>query len=608
MVKAAIEDHFKGDWLPFFQRYLPEVKKAGGDEYKALCPWHDDHNPSLGINASSGKYYCQVCQKKGHAFHLYAKLHGLDDRRDFPKILAGIAKDFRISDGQKPKRRLVKTYDYHTASGELLFQTCRYEPKDFSQRRPDGKGGWIWKDVFKEIEPVLYRLPAVLQAREVLIVEGEKDADNVTALGLTATTCPMGAKKWRESYNEALRGKDVVLIPDNDLPGKEHMAQVGASLRDMAGSLKLLELPDLSSKGDVSDWLAQFNGNQEVAAERLSILIENAPTYEPKKPATIEDAVLLETDLFRVELPERECLLHPWLRHQSIVLIPGWRGVGKTWFGLGMVVAITRGECFGPWQVGNPVPCLYLEAEMPPQDVRDRLRLLTQGREGKAPLYVYADGYANLLGLPRANLLSETWRGKMKAILLARGVKFWVLDNLASLAAGIDENSSREWSPINSWLLDLRFSGITTALLHHTGKGGDQRGTSAREDNLDCSLTLWQPYRYVPEDGARFICSFKKARVATSDLPLIADTQFRLTEDQDGCLVWAWENVRKETRKEILRLSDEGHKGTDIAAALGITRGRVSQVIKKATEDGILSKTGKLTQSGFREVNEMEKS
>ncbi len=196
----------------------------------------------------------------------------------------------------------------------------------------------------------------------------------------------------------------------------------------------------------------------------------------------------------------------------------------------------------------------------------------------------------------------------MKAILLARGVKFWVLDNLASLAGGIDENSSRDWSPINSWLLDLRFAGITTALLHHTGKGGDQRGTSAREDNLDCSLTLRQPPDYVPEDGARFIVSFKKARVATSDLPLIADTQFRLTEDQDGCLVWAWGNVRKETRKEILRLCDEGHKGTDIAAALGITRGRVSQVIKKATEDGILSKTGKLTQSGFREVNEMEKS
>jgi len=606
MKKETVEGYFKGNGLPFYERYLRDIKKAGGDEYKALCPWDDDHKPSLGINVSSGKYYCQVCQKKGHAFHLYAKLHGLDDRRDFPKILAGIGKDFGIMDGEKRGRRLVKTYDYHTASGELLFQTCRYEPKDFSQRRPDGKGGWLWKDVFRDIDPVLYRFPAVLQAQEVLIVEGEKDADNVTALGLTATTCPMGAKKWRESYNETLRGKDVVLIPDNDLPGKEHMALVAASLRDVAASIKLLELPDLPSKGDISDWLARFNGNKEVAAERLAILIENAAAYEPKKPATIEDAVLLEADLFRVELPERECLLSPWLRHQSIVLVPGWRGVGKTWFGLGMVLAITRGECFGPWQAGSPVLCLYLEAEMPPQDVRDRLRLLTHGREGKAPLYVYADGYANLLGIPRANLLSETWRSKMKGILLARSVKFWVLDNLASLAAGIDENSSREWSPINSWLLDLRFSGITTALLHHTGKGGDQRGTSAREDNLDCSLTLRQPPDYVPEDGAKFIVSFKKARVATSDLTMIADTQFHLCEDRDGCLVWAWGNVKKETRKEILRLMDEGHNQTEVATILNVTRGYVSRTVTQAKNEGVLSKTGKLTQSGFRQVQDAE--
>ncbi len=386
MNKDTIESRFRGDWVGFYEKYLPSIKKAGGDEYKALCPWHDDHKPSLGINASKGTYYCQVCQKKGNAYHLYAKLHGLDDKRDFPKILAGIAKDFGISDGDKPKRRLVTTYDYHTAGGELLFQTCRYEPKDFAQRRPDGKGGWIWKDVFKEIEPVLYRLPQVLQAQEVLIVEGEKDVDNLVALGLTATTCPMGAKKWRDSYNESLRGRAVVLIPDNDQAGREHMAQVGASIREVVTSLKLLELPDLPSKGDVSDWLARFNGNKEVAAERLSILIENAPKYEPVKPATIEDAVLLEAELFRVELPERECLLSPWLRHQSIVLIPGWRGVGKTWFGLAMVLAVTRGECFGPWQAGLPVPCLYLEAEMPPQDVRDRLRLLTpMAGKGKLP-------------------------------------------------------------------------------------------------------------------------------------------------------------------------------------------------------------------------------
>jgi putative DNA primase/helicase len=192
----------------------------------------------------------------------------------------------------------------------------------------------------------------------------------------------------------------------------------------------------------------------------------------------------------------------------------------------------------------------------------------------------------------------------MKAILLARGIKFWVLDNLASLAGGIDENSSRDWSPINSWLLDLRFAGITTALLHHTGKSGDQRGTSAREDNLDCSLTLRQPPDYVPEDGARFIVSFKKARVSTSDLALISDTQFHLCEDRDGCLVWAWGNVKKEMRAEVLRAFDEGMKGKEIAEALGISKGWVSKIKAQAIKDCYLTPKGKLTQSGFLTVQQ----
>jgi hypothetical protein len=97
---------------------------------------------------------------------------------------------------------------------------------------------------------------------------------------------------------------------------------------------------------------------------------------------------------------------------------------------------------------------------------------------------------------------------------------------LASVAGGLDENSRKDWDPVNQWLLELRFAGITTIMLHHTGKGGAQRGTSAREDNLDCSIILKSPPDYSPEDGARFICHFSKARVRSADLVKIQDTQF----------------------------------------------------------------------------------
>ncbi len=73
-------------------------------------------------------------------------------------------------------KRQVATYDYLTASGELLFQVVRFEPKDFRQRRPDGNGGWIWK--MGGVDRVIYRLPEVTAAveagRTILIAEGEK--------------------------------------------------------------------------------------------------------------------------------------------------------------------------------------------------------------------------------------------------------------------------------------------------------------------------------------------------------------------------------------------------------------------------------------------------
>jgi hypothetical protein len=442
-----------------------------------------------------------------------------------------------------------------------------------------------------------------MAASEIIVVEGEKDADAVASLGLCATTSPMGAKKWKDIYNESLWGKHVVLIPDNDNEGREHMVQVAASLNGTAASLRILELPDLPSKGDFSDWLTKI-GDKETAAERLALMIEQTALYDPPKRASFEDAILPETEFNIIELPTRKDILRPWLKEQSNSLVPGWRGVGKTWCAMGIVNAVTINEPFGPWDAGEPVPCLYLEGEMPAETVRERFRELRNDAERKAPLYIYSDAYANHLGLPRANLLNESWRKKMKSILLARHVKLWVIDNLASLASGIDENSKRDWDPINAWLLELRFAGIATIMLHHTNKMGSQRGTSAREDNIDSSILLRHPPDYTPEDGARFIATFKKARVHTEDLSLIADTEFQLTQDENNQFVWTWGSVKGQTKAEVLRMLDEGHPQNEVADILRIHKGTVSKIRKHAISDGLLTPKNKLTHRGFAMVSE----
>ena len=598
-MKETIQNHFQSNYRTFYEKYLPDVKRAGGNEYKARCPFgsHEDRNASFNFNNQTGQYYCHGCNKKGDAIHFYAKVNGLDTKRNFRKILKGIANDFGIL-WEEQKSHIDKTYDYTDADGNLLYQVVRMNPKDFRQRRPGNNGNWIWN--LKGIDPVLYNLPWVIKANEVLVVEGEKDVDNLMQLGLTATTCPMGAKKWRPEYNESLRGKDIVLIPDNDLEGKEHMAQIGASLNGLINSLKLIELPDLPSKGDVSDFIGKFDNKTE-AAEKLSIIIEGAGPYEPPKKATIEDVILQAKDFTALEIPPKRKFLAPWLTEQSITLISGWRGTGKTWLALSILDSISKGVSFGPWEAEASVHCLLLDGEMPTQDIMERTKDL-----GIDSVYIYSDAYANSLGISKANLLSETWRTTIKRILTTRGVKLWAIDNLASLAGGIDENIKRDWDPINAWLLDLRFAGIATILLHHTNKEGGQRGTSAREDNIDNSIILKRPFDYAPEDGCKFIMHFAKARVRTQDLGLITDTQFLLRQDEHGSLIWTWGGIKAEAKKEILRLTDEGMKNTEISNSLGITRQHVSKTQIQAKKDGLLTSKGKLSQSGFSFVNDQD--
>ena len=157
---------------------------------------------------------------------------------------------------------IIETYDYTDGDGNLLFQSVRHQPKGFSQRKPDGNGGWIYKGIFENgTRPVPYRLPRVAEAvREgstIFVVEGEKDVHRLEREGLIATTNPMGAGKWRDDHSLALVGADVRIIPDNDDAGREHAREVAGSLRGRAQSVRVIELPGLPDGGDVCDFFKE---------------------------------------------------------------------------------------------------------------------------------------------------------------------------------------------------------------------------------------------------------------------------------------------------------------------------------------------------------------
>jgi putative DNA primase/helicase len=247
-----------------------KVHSEPSGKWRATCPAHDDRRASLSISEGDDSRALLYCHAGCAPEEVVAAL-GLTMADLYPR---------RESSG----RRIIATYDYTNESGALLFQALRYEPKGFRQRRPDSNGGWIWNlddnDTGHKTRRVLFHVPELLAAdpaQPVYVVEGEKDALNLAGLGLTATTNPGGAGKWRREFNQALTGRRVVIIPDNDEPGREHALKVARSLQGVAASVQLVELPNPPPKGDVTDWL-----NAGGTREGLERLVAETPEWKPE--------------------------------------------------------------------------------------------------------------------------------------------------------------------------------------------------------------------------------------------------------------------------------------------------------------------------------------
>lgn len=202
----------------------------------------------------------------------------------------------------------VATYDYTCADGEVLFEVLRYEhaekPKTFLQRRPDGCGGYF----SGRGEPVLYRQHELVSNADdpIFVVEGEKDADRLAALGYLATTVPNGS--WPEDLS-VLSGRKVFVLADNDAAGDKKAKAAIGKVQGLA-TVALIDLPGLQPKGDVSDWLDAGHTSEELQVLCLASVPlaanDNAPIpAEPQELSIFEWTV----DRFVGEAPAVEYLV-----------------------------------------------------------------------------------------------------------------------------------------------------------------------------------------------------------------------------------------------------------------------------------------------------------
>jgi putative DNA primase/helicase len=329
-------------------------KPDGSGRIKGRCPL-PSHGPQTGETPpftvyEGGGWKCFGCNAGGgDGIDLEQAITG----SDFPTAARALTERFglqvnEVSDhGFQP--RTAETYPYQDVDGQFLFEVVRFQPKDFRQRRRGENGEWIWK--LDGTRRVLYNMPGVVAAvtagETVWVVEGEKDVNNLIRLGLPATTNPGGALKWRDQYSESLRGAKIVILPDNDQPGREHAEQVAHFLVGAAREIKIVDLPGLPEKGDVSDWIAEREedgkGPEEIRAT-LQFLVDQTLLWDrhrgphgamegPKKSSALyaSTAPLWEARcLADVQAEEVEFLWQPYIPLGKITILEGDPGEGKS--------------------------------------------------------------------------------------------------------------------------------------------------------------------------------------------------------------------------------------------------------------------------------------
>ena len=426
----------------------------------------------------------------------------------------------------------------------------------------------------------------------LLIAPTRRESEHLKQQGFNSTHNPFGNEDCEyDNSLEDLDGKTIIVL--HGLGSDDSTTEV---LETIIGGW----LPCPPLKVILSDEITNLKREQLLEAIQEAILADR------KKGVSLgfKDAIIRAEDFLSKNIPPKRMILRPWLAEQSINPIAGWRGTGKTWFAASVADAITKGKSFGPWPTETPVPVLYVDGELPSADVQERFRVVDSIFKGKrkAPLHIYSDCYANSLGLQKASLLNQEWKEAIKGFLIKEGIKILVLDNISSLAPGIDENPKKDWDPINQWFLELRFSGISTIPIFHAGKNKDQRGTSAHEDNVDKSIMLSPPSGYSPQQGARFILKFKKKRVKNTDLHLIIDYEFSFSE-VGGRAKWTWGAVKGNNAINILARISAGVKQSEIAKALEVDRSLVSRTKTNAIKKGLLTEDGNLTPEGIRLIN-----
>lgn len=286
-------------------------------------------------------------------------------------------------------------------------------------------------------------------------------------------------------------------------------------------------------------------------------------------------------ELIALELPPREHIIYPILPSKGLMMVHAARGTGKTFFVISLALAIATASSFLDWKVPKARNVLIVDGEMATEDLKNRFASIIKGASVeilslKNFSLIAADHQEN--GLP--DLATKDGFKAFKQYF----EKFDVIifDNISTLFPSLRENENDDAMSIIEILLYLRRRGKSAVLVHHSGKSGQQRGGSRKEDLLNTVIALKRPDDVDDSEGCVFDVKFEKARgfFGNDAEPFRA----KLIQTGDGGLAWQRQNLEAKLADDILELHKQGLTQRKIATELNVNLTKVNRVLKKAKQ------------------------
>jgi hypothetical protein len=293
-------------------------------------------------------------------------------------------------------------------------------------------------------------------------------------------------------------------------------------------------------------------------------------------------------EFLAMEIQPQEPILEPWLNSKSLNMLHAKRGVGKTYMGLSIAYAVATGSKYLKWNAPKTRKVVYLDGEMSGYTLQSRLKAISDATPCDPHLLENLRIFTpDLQEGPIPDLADRNWHDSVRGLIA--DAELVIVDNLSCLArSGGPENDADSWNVLADWALKLRREGIAVLFMHHSGKSGQQRGTSRKEDILNVVINLKHPVDYSPEMGALFEVHFEKGRELFGE-----DSKAFIAKliSEENSHFWEVTDIEDSNFERVIAMSKLGLNLGDIAAELCLHKSSISRYQKRAREEGLIKKT-----------------